>query len=326
MADSADNKSGRVTAAVLINPLSLRNRRGRQVRRVTDGARAAGVPVIHASSPDTFDSALDELLEIGPEVLVIMAGDGTIQAMVTRLLNRGDSGKLPLLYLVRGGRTNLTANDVNRRGWQVGKNLESIFRDGARSGETITRPVMEVRTGNLPAEYGFFVAGAVIDRIIRDTHEVRRNKSNGDGRLTTPIQVARSLMGHMTGRNRLPAFKAHIRAGKLGEFERPVRILLATSLHRIGKGIDPFADRGQGRFQFTAIASGAPRIWRRLPGLLRGQLPPEANARSGYISGLSNEVTIEGMQSFCLDGEYLEAGPDKQVVIRSGPDIRFLVT
>ncbi len=315
----------RVPAAVLVNPRSFRSRRSRLGERVLAQARQAGVPALEADNPVAFIEGLHELLARRPEVLVIVGGDGTVQALTTELFRQDFTERLPALCLLPGGRTNLTAADVNRR-TRTARALDNILVGGEKAGQSIIRPTLQIIKGDAPAQYGFFIAGALVDQVIRETHEFRQVSPRRDSsRIGAPLQVTRTIMSHLSGKSRLPAPTASVDAGKLGEFERPVRILLASSLQRIAPGIDPFADRGQGKFQFTAIASGAPRVWRRLPGLLRGQLPQEANARCGYISGLTNQVDIQGLESFSLDGEPIQVSPDETLSIRSGPDMRFLV-
>jgi hypothetical protein len=48
------------------------------------------------------------------------------------------------------------------------------------------------------------------------------------------------------------------------------------------------------------------------------------NPDSGYLSGRCNQVTINGLTSYMLDGEAFDVDPNQPVIIGTGPRLRFI--
>ncbi|MDZ7826711.1 MAG: diacylglycerol kinase family protein [Gammaproteobacteria bacterium] len=95
--------------AILSNAGSGRNRGRNALLRTLDAV--SGVHHRITRSAEEVDAALAELLAPAPAVLAVNGGDGTVQAVLTALEQRG-GGDCPPLAILPAGSTNMTAHDL----------------------------------------------------------------------------------------------------------------------------------------------------------------------------------------------------------------------
>lgn len=312
------------SACILVNPRSFRISGGARLDRVCQTARAAGTPVHIVHDPDEIESALATLGADPPQRLVIIGGDGTVQAAVSALIDSPARPTPPLLVL-GGGRTNFTARDLGTH-----RSLVGLLGHALHKPEALNCTQRRILTIAQPARnltlHGFFVAGALVDHVIRDCHRYR-TRHRGWLRTGHPSSAWRVLqlavLGAL-GRSRFRPRPMRIDAGPLGSLEQPMRILIASSLAH-GRGwIDPYASRGSGAVRLTAIGAQARRLSSTLPGLLRGHLPDALQPDAGYLSGRTEQVVLQGLDAVCVDGQEYDLDPSLDVVLRAGPEFRFL--
>ena len=100
---------------LLSNPNSGRNRKQLQaIERIV-----ANHPRVHhypTPGPDDLPVAMAALANQSVEVLAINGGDGTVARVLTHLLEHSPFERLPLIALLPGGTTNMSASDVGLRG------------------------------------------------------------------------------------------------------------------------------------------------------------------------------------------------------------------
>jgi hypothetical protein len=174
--------------------------------------------------------------------------------------------------------------------------------------------------------HGFFVAGALVDHVIRDCHSYR-SRHRGWLRTGHPSSAWRVLQLGMLGamgRSRFRPQAMTIDAGALGVLEQPVRLLIATSLEHQRGWIDPYADRGSGQLRLTAIGARAARFWPTLPGLLRGRLATGLRPETGYLSGRTERASVRGLDAVCVDGQEYDLDPSLELILQPGPEFSFL--
>ena len=91
-------------------------RTGGQISRVLDLlSKHPEVAHVETNHADALPEALDALAYQGVELLVTNGGDGTLQKILTEILEDGPFEQLPLIAPLRGGRTNMTALDLGCR-------------------------------------------------------------------------------------------------------------------------------------------------------------------------------------------------------------------
>lgn len=319
-------------ACLIVNPKSFRASRGRLAQRAVELARGHGVDVIEAHSPETLAAALDRrLMQSRRHDLLVLAGDGTVQALVDQLVRLPADLPMPRLLLLGGGRTNLIADDLDGTGDVLAKLEGALIRsrsgDGRSDVHVQSRRVLVVEQSPAPVRHGFFLAGGLVDETIRALHAWRAaggplRRENLGTAFYLFVLGLRALVG-------LPAVRSptlRVTAENRGTLEGPMRLLVATTLeHRTG-GFDPYAQRAQsdGGPRITAVIAGARGFWRSLAGLLRGRFGPHMTPDGGYLSGGSERIEVWGLHGYTLDGEEFDCDPARPVLIRGGARLEFL--
>lgn len=307
--------------AVLINPLSFRVSRGELPATVAQRVRAAGGSVIEASSPPALQAAVPALLAAGS--VVVLAGDGTVQALIEQLALQPAGTPMPRLLILGGGRSNLIAADFNGRGALLRK-LDQALRQPAGL-RLVEREVLRIDQAGAPPHFGFFLAGALIDAVIRTCHRDRAGGGLRSGRLSTPLSLSRIAWRSLLGRSELPEPPAlRIDAGDGGRLEGAMRVLAISTLEHPGAWLNPYAACGDGPLRITAVSADAPRFRRRLPRLLQGRFDAAMRPEQGYLSGRCRRVSIEGLARYTLDGEPFNTDPAVPLILSAGPRLRFL--
>lgn len=307
---------------VIINPASFRMSRAGRLQRIMRLLDRHGVRPDFTSAPDTIAKLLAEHSpDDGP--VVLLGGDGTIQAAATWLATQPESQR-PTLLALGGGRTNYIAADLRTRRPIVAL-LERALNDPARL-QIVTRHSIEVTQGERPPAHAFFIAGASVDEVIRDCHAYR---SSGSGRLrqghaSTAIRLSQLAVSLALGRRQLHSPTLAVEGDGLGRLSGAMRVLILSSLHHQHGWPRPYLSTGEGEIAVTAIAASATHFWRRLPGLLNGRNHADLVPNQGYLSGRSRQITVTGIQHLCLDGQETDFDPEQAVVFRTGPALAFV--
>jgi diacylglycerol kinase family enzyme len=312
---------------LLVNPRSFGAARGALVGRATQLARSHGLHVVHAAHPAEIDAAVEELLATGRPALFLLAGDGTVQRVADRLATLPPHIAQPHLFVLGGGRTNLTAADLGGCGSVLAK-LETAlrrWREGPELDRTY-RHLVRIEQQPNPARHGFFVGAGFVDHAIRVCHGERAKGSGvfGQGDTATAFSLLKLALSTLMGVRRLSLDELHVEAAGHEALPRPARLLIATTLTKRLGLFDPYAERGQGSLRFTALAASGPGMWARLPRVITGRFSPTMEAARGYLSGRCDVLRVRGLSSYTLDGEEFEADPARPVTIASGPRLAFL--
>lgn len=314
-------------ACLVVNPRSFRLSRGELTDRIRRVAIARDARIIEAGDPSAFSRALDEFLGHAPRLLAILGGDGTVQASITHLTRLAPHRPLPRLLALGGGRTNMTTADLGHHD-KIVRRLRRALDEPVDRLPTTARTTLRVQQLPRLDQSGFFLAGAAVDQIIRECH---RHHRSGDGLFRagafgTPTKLTEIAARLATGRMHLAAPELSIRADGLGELAGPTRALLAGTLaHRRGL-LNPYAERGQGALRVSAATAEARHFLRHLPLMAAGYFHPALQPDTGYLSGRSDHMRIEGLTGFTLDGQEFDTDPDRPVTLSMGPEVHFLQT
>jgi hypothetical protein len=312
---------------LVINPRSFRSSRHGLAERAAQLARDQGIEVLHAADSIGIAAAMDLLLERRQQIIVLLAGDGTVQAMADRLASLPADVPQPQLLVLGGGRTNLTAAEVGGNGNVLPKLERALrcWREGTPL-EVEMRPALRIEQPPAPARHGFFLAAGLVDRAIRACH---RNRGNGagtlrDGDLGTAWSLAALALPAMLGIREPPLDPLHVQAPGHDALTDPARWLIVTTLQKRQGLLDPYASHGRGAVRFTAIAARGAGFWARLPWIALGRFTPGMHAGRGYLSGRCDALNVSGLSSYMLDGEAFDADPARPVTIGEGPRLSFL--
>ena len=318
-----------IRTGVINNPLSFRNKRGRVLPAILDVLRAHPWVMHHeVNRPEDIGAATQALLDAGCELMVVNGGDGTMQAVLTRLLGSGALDTLPLLAVLPAGTTNMVAADVGAmvRPIPALQRLLRSARDGCLGGATVKRPVMraEIAPGAPPIFSFFFGSGAIYHGIRFCRHYV----------------ATLGLRGEVGPGVALAVFLAKIALGQSGRMFPPLHLsgrlddqalqpgayigVLVSTVSRQFLGLRPFWGREPAPLKYTAMNYRPQHLWRAAPAVMRGTPNRFVRPEYGYTSHNAHELELHLDCGFTLDGELFTPGAGTPVLLRSGYSAAFL--
>jgi len=310
--------------AVLVNPRSFRLGQRSRLAEIERRAEQHDVPVHVVEGPGDIAEVLEPTGADALEQMIVIGGDGTVQALVS-LLAAQPAPSRPRLLVLGGGRTNFTARDLNTH-----TRLDTLLARALRGGHhwhEVSRPLLSLQQDGMKQPlYGFFVAAALVDHVIRDCHNYRSRHRDWlrTGHLSSMVRVIQLGALGLIGRSDFHPPLMSIDAEGLGQLEAPTRILIASSLAHADGWLDPYAGRGNGGVRITAVSAAARGFWRNLPSLLRGRFDPCMQPSAGYLSGRTSSARLRGLSSVCIDGQEFSLDPMRDTTLQAGTEIKFL--
>jgi hypothetical protein len=309
---------------LVVNPKSFGASRRGLAERAAALVRAQGGEVFQATDATGIAATVEWLLQRRQRTIIILAGDGTVQAIADRLASASTSLQ-PQLLVLGGGRSNVTAGEFGGRG-DVSRTLETALRqcrEGTTPGVEV-RHVLRIEQPQGPARHGFLLLAGLPDYAIRACHRHRRSSGRLRGSdAATAWSLVKVALPAMLGMREPPLDDLRVEVPGHEPRAKAVRWLLATTLQRPHGIVDPFAQQGEGALRFTAIAASGPAFWARLPWVVTGRFTPAMQA-GGYLSGRCESLQVHGLSSYTLDGEEFSADPARPVTIRRGAPLTFL--
>lgn len=317
-------------SCLVVNPRSFTVASGRLAARAIALAKVNGAGVIEADRPEQFAAGLDDARACGARRLFVLGGDGTVQAVVDHLARFPAESAMPQLLVLGGGRTNLTATDLHG-GHSALKKLESALirsaRDPVGGFQVQHRHTLVIEQPPAPPRHGFFVAGAIVDSLIRRCHRDRAT-SNGSfraGTYSTAWSLLKEAVPALRGRVPYVFPDLDLAVPGQGRLHGPTRLLLASTLTHDNRLLNPYADRGEGILRVTAVAAGAQGFWWSLPRLVTGRYSKAMDINHGYLSGRCEQFVVRGLDAYTIDGQSFRTDPARPVVIRTGVRFTFLM-
>jgi len=322
-ADGVLNSSTRLAA--LINPLSFRMSLHDRAMRSADRVRGHGGQVFEVTALADIEQALAKSLQYSLEYLVIAGGDGTLQGAVSWLARHLEPARMPALILLSAGRTNYVAEDIGTRSHFL-ETLERILTTPADHLHPVDRPTLKLEHPSIGEQHGFFMAGAMVDEVIRYVHRWQAERDNWLRRrhLASTAGVLSIGLRWALRRHRFELPRLEIRTDGLGSLDHNCRFLMLSSLNHDHSLVDPYARRGEGPLRITAIQAGAKRLPLRLSKVARGRFSAGMNEENGYISGRCNNIVINNISAITLDGQEFDLDQRHPLEISPGPVFRFL--
>jgi len=322
-----------VRLGVLTNPDSRRNRR--HLGEVRELLREyPDVLSREGRDPPELESAVKAMLDDDVSLLAVNGGDGTVQSVLSTLLRDESVERVPALVLLRGGTTNMNADDVGPRGRvlpALRRTLELAGTDADRV-PSCCRPILRVAAnGGALLKHGmFFGAGAIVNGI-EYCHRKVHSRGFKDGvapglcALRMLYAMARSdatLAAPVPMRIRPSPSPEWLREGDWGDEQLAI---LASTLERLFLGLRPYWGENRGPIYFTALRARPVRPWRAMPALFWGRPGPLATPNNGYTSGKFDALQVEMDGPITLDGEiYPVAKKDGPLCLSVGGWVTFL--
>lgn len=283
-----------MTTIVLSNPNGRRAREQLpQISRLIKQLDKLGLSIHHAvsRSPSEAETILSQLSLGIDDFLIIHGGDGTVQHAISTLLQSLRPDQLPMLAILPGGTTNMTAGAINASR-SLRRCLPRLENALIHSDSFSSQPALRIETANHTIHGFFFGVGAIVHGI-RYFHQHRSRLG-----FSHHIAFARTLWGIFRGQ---PPYTHPVTIDQV-ETSHEVDLLIVSVLDHLIFGTTPFWGQEPNRTRLTQIDHDAEDILQSLPLLLRGKSP----SRRGYRSQNIDQIELIFDDSFTVDGELFE--------------------
>ncbi len=312
---------------ILHNPLSGRNKRKPNLfqnvfTQHPDVAKAE----IH--TPIDILDALKVFAKKQVDCVVVIGGDGTIQATMGALFHHRPFVSLPQLAVLPAGTANLIAGDVGLGDFEPNV-LARLLIDGQSSAQNVSlesRPILRIRfpEDREPLHGMFFGAGAIYHGTqlgLQTKQSIGRLGEWGAG-----LILLKFLFALATGsRKGLNPISARVATGEKPSTEEEYLVLLVTTLHRLFLGMKPFWGNNLAPLRYTSLRVPYRHLWRVLPAVLRGKSHSLATTHHGYRSENISEIRMSFESGFVLDGElYASSKPQEPLILDSPGELSFV--
>jgi hypothetical protein len=257
----------------------------------------------------------------------VNGGDGTLQYVLTELLGSADLPSLRFVAPLRGGRTNMTASDLDAdpRPARGLVSLLDALAAGRLDERLVARPVMRVASSRRSGvHYGMFFGAGMIQRAVSLVHRTFPPGQQGvfGAGIVTGALITRAFTNPSDGI--LTPDKAGVQVDG-----RPLRhsefyLLIASTLSHLFLGMRPFWGDGPGGVRITGISSRPHRSIAAAPGILRGRPRSFVTPENGYESENAHRVQIAMSCGFTIDGEIFAPEPDEQVELSADRRLAFV--
>jgi hypothetical protein len=288
--------------------------------------RIAGASYAEVDGTTLGGPLVAELLAEQPELLVVVGGDGTLHAVLGRLLAPGRREPAPAVLAVPAGTTNMSALDLGVRGRPLAvlERLRArLEQQAADSLPGRPRPVLQVtRAGSAPL-HGFFFGAGIIARGV-DYFSSHVRTSGVTGELASGLVMARflgALLGADRGGLTAPVYAAI--DGMQGARGRQAYLaILASVADRLLLGTRPYWGSGPGPIHATTVSARPARLLASVLPVLRGR-GAGLRAQDGYASANVHALTMALEGPFVIDGQSYDANGAQLNLDTAGP-VRFV--
>nr|NYU06835.1 acylglycerol kinase family protein [Pseudomonas sp. SbOxS1] len=309
--------------AIVLNPCSGTLRRALPRFRLL-ARNVPGAMVLEATTAQEIADAVCHFQLRESDLLVILGGDGTLQAALSILLSREPAG-LPTVLVIPGGTTNMSAIDLGAR-LSAEKALTSLsawLAGNCAAPKIVSRAALRV---DGPPYQGprfgmFFAIGAVVNGVRYYHRELRPKRV--PGALGPSLAFGRMLLSALKNlpHDLFPALPARLGTHR-GVWEGDWLLVFATTLNRLLAGSRPYWGTEQQPIHLTAIAHRPRRLALILPFLLRGRACSMIKEQDGYFSHNFTRMDLGGADEYVLDGEIFAA--QGTITLAATAPIRFM--
>ncbi|MGR4889898.1 diacylglycerol/lipid kinase family protein [Sphingopyxis sp. LARHCG72] len=318
------------SVALLSNPRSTGNRS--LLPRVREYC-AAHPDIFHyeVEDVDQIEKAIRTMAMVGPRVVVINGGDGTVQAALTEIYS-GDhfGGSPPPVAVLPNGKTNLIALDLGAEGDPIKalQRVVELVESGRLEDHVIERQLIALDSGGEERPVlGMFLGGAYL----ADVMLYCRNRiyplglPNGISHFLAAILGLFAIIFGIGG-GRLPPKPENMTVSLIrqGEFKGKFSLLIVTTLEKLLLSIRTSEAHGtNGNMKLLATDTSVGALFRMLGATWRGTLGQKQLDGVHFQQG--DEIRIEGERSnVILDGEIFQAKNGMPIILTSTQPVPFL--
>lgn len=319
-----------MSVGVLVNPSARQNRR--RPNRLEE--YLAGRPDVVFGRADRFEDLpdiLDDFMQREVRAILISGGDGTVQAIQTRLAESLPADRLPRLAIIPDGTTNMNAADIgvqNPRSRVILERL-SVAEYCVRSTNVKRRHTVRVDNPAVGGpRHGMFLGLGAIHRAVvmcyRDVHTLGLA-----GDWANAATLAKALFDSLFGTRDTDPDRIYqptpmtITADGRPHCDGDQFLALVTTLHRLALASRPFWNQSTEALKLTTAAFPPRRLLASLPIAMYGNRSRRWLPDS-YRSTDARLLEIRSSAPVILDGEILHPPTDGPLTVSLGPAFEYL--
>ncbi len=318
--------SGRNRLGLLINPLSGGNRSGMgRIKKTL--AEYPEISHCEVQTPSDVASALTEFASKEINVVAVIGGDGTVQAVLTALFHLKLFPKLPLLAILRSGTDSMISRDVGLKGNPHRAMQRLLHWDCTGNGNAsiARRSILRIDMGTRKSPiYGMFFGAASIYQGIQFCRGSMHTLGlHGD--LANGLTLFRLLTMSLRKSGKLVPVPISVGLDENPPHQQEYLLMLISTLERLSMGLRPYWGTENGPLHYTAVGANPRYLLQSLPSLVRGRKNRYGSRENGYFSHNAHEIRLSIDSGFTIDGELFM--PDKRlgsIVVQAGGEASFL--
>jgi diacylglycerol kinase family enzyme len=269
---------------------------------------------------------VEAYLDADVDLLVIVGGDGTVQGVLCHLFATQPPSRWPLLTVVPGGTTNMTALDLGILGdpESVLQKLRNCLLKQATP-VLLQRHVLRIQQAGAEAIYGMFFAVGLIARAVIFSQS-RIKKLGITGEIYSGIITLGYLAGVLFGfrKGAWAPVKMSIMEDNVEMQRGAFAFLFASTLDRLLFGMRPYWGQEQEPLHVTFVGQQRKHPLRSLLQLLSGK-GDVLKEKNGYHSRNTQVLELLVDDVYIVDGEsYRAAGGDGPLRITAAGPVSFM--
>jgi diacylglycerol kinase (ATP) len=303
-------QTGDAKVGLIFNPLSGRIRKHKDtIKHVL--LKIPGVIFREAKNKPEFEETINELMDTGVDLLVIAAGDGTVQAILSHLFTEYTHTDWPFLAIIPGGTTNMTALDLVKyddpedsakklNQYMLTRTLPALLK----------KHVLCIEQTGVDKVYGMFFAVGVIARaVIFSRSGVKQIGITGE--IYSGLIMVGFVIGLILGRCTGPWAPTKMKAIRVGEknYEGTHSSLFASTLSRLLFNMRPYWGQEQEPMHITFVKQNRKKTIRSIFPLLSGR-GAALKEDDGYHSYNSSILELNIDDDYIVDGEFYHAASE----------------
>ena len=319
-------RSGRPGIGIVFNAFSGNNRKHAEELRARlsamPDARFREVTELHQAT-----AVLDELTGDDTGLLVIAGGDGMVQEVIGFLMEHRPRETWPVLSIIPGGTTNMTAADMGYRGGPVPAltRLENLLRNRGRV-RLVERPSLRIEERGKPANYGMFFGAGLIARGVKYSRS-RIKQIGVTGPIFSAIIALRCLAGFVFGGGKgdwQPA-RMTLTSSNAETIDGTFMFAFASTLNTLIFDSCPYWGDEQAPIHVTMVRQHHGFSWLDFLRILKGK-GREINRREIYSSHNYKAIDLALHDEYIIDGELYRTDEEtSELRISVTENLTFLV-
>lgn len=313
-------------SGVIVNPLSGRgNGKGQALADKLGSDPSISLHVLERF--EHLEDIIERMARDRVTDLFISSGDGTVQEILTQIVERQEFSPVPRICLLPHGTTNLSANDLGFRQHAIDAQAAFVRHPVAR--ELATRNTIRcVNPGDGKVRHGMFVGTGAISVATHYCQEA----FNDEG-VKGQWAVAKTLLSAVgkylfaapdpTDRTRFDRpFDITVEANGQSLARGTQLLQMSTTLDTLLLNCHPFWGGKTATIRTTVIPYPVPSVMRwMLPVMYGGEnhrTPP------GAVSFCSNALSVASDVMFVIDGEFFPPPKGEPLRMETGPEFTFI--